>query len=89
MKPEITTNIKWHLATEVKPDDDVYRIIAFMTLGYITTLSVYQGHFNCSYVNDIGNENEFVAGDDVLYWAYIPKSLTIEAEKYEKQYSKN
>lgn len=88
MKQELTTNIKWHLATEVKPGDDVYRIVAFMTLGYIATLNVCQGHFNCSYANDIGNENEFVAGEDVLYWAMLPKALTNEAEKYEKQYSK-
>lgn len=88
MKQELTTNIKWYLATEVKPDDDMYKIVAFMTLGYITTLNVYEGHFNCSYANDIGGENEFTPGEDVLYWAYLPKSLTATANKYGRQHSK-
>ena len=89
MKPEITTNIKWYLATENPVPDDVYSVVAFMTLNYITTLSVCQGHFNCSYTEDIGGENEFIAGEDVLYWAYLPNSLTAAAIKYKKQLSKN
>lgn len=89
MKPEITTNIKWYLATEKPVPDDVYNVVAFMKLGYITTLSVCQGHFNCSYTEDIGGENEFIAGEDVLYWSYLPNSLTAAANKYEKQHSKN
>ena len=89
MKPEITTNIKWYLATETKPEDDVYDVVAFMKVGYITSLSVCQGHFNCSFENDIGGKNEFVAGEDVLYWAYLPNQLTAAAIKYKKQHSKN
>ena len=89
MKPEITTNIKWYLATDIKPGDDVHEVIAFMTPGYITTLSVCQGHFNCSFENDIGGKNEFKPGEDVLYWSYIPNSLTSAAIKYKKQHSKN
>ena len=88
MKPEITTNIKWYLATENTVPDDVYSVVAFMTLNYITTLSVHQGHFNCSYAEDIGGENEFIAGDDVLYWTNMPNQLTAAANKYEKQHSK-
>ena len=49
MKPELTTNIKWYLATDIKPGDDVHEVVAFMKVGYITTLSVCQGHFNCSF----------------------------------------
>lgn len=89
MKPEITTNIKWYLATEKPVPDDVYRVVAFMTLNYITTLSVHQGHFNCSSTNDFGGKNEFKPGEDVLYWSYLPNSLTAAANKYEKQHSKN
>ena len=89
MKPELTTNIKWYLANETKPDDDVHEVVAFMTPGYITTLSVCQGHFNCSSPNDFGGKNEFIAGEDVLYWAYLPNSLTAAAIKYKKQHSKN
>ena len=88
MKPEITTNIKWYLATENSVPDDVCKVVAFMTLNYISTLSVCQGHFNCSYTEDIGGENEFMAGEDVLYWAYLPNSLTAAANKYKKQHSK-
>ena len=89
MKPEITTNIKWYLATENPVPDDVHTVIVFMTVGYITTVSVCQGHFNCSFENDIGGKNEFKPGEDVLYWAYIPNSLTAAAIKYKKQHSKN
>ena len=87
MKPEITTNIKWYLATENHVPDDVYKVVAFMRLGYITSVSVCQGHFNCSYTEDIGGENEFIAGEDVLYWTYMPNQLTAAANKYKKQYS--
>ena len=87
MKPEITTNIKWYLATENHVPDDVYKVVAFMKLGYITSVSVCQGHFNCSYAEDIGGENEFIAGEDVLYWTYMPNSLTAAAIKYKKQHS--
>ncbi len=87
MKPEITTNIKWYLATENHVPDDVYKVVAFMKLGYITSMSVCQGHFNCSYTEDIGGENEFIAGDDVLYWTYMPNQLTAAAIKYKKQHS--
>ena len=87
MKPEITTNIKWYLATEKSVPDDVHKVVAFMTLGYITSVSVCQGHFNCSYTEDIGGENEFIAGEDVLYWTYMPNQLTAAANKYKKQYS--
>ena len=89
MKPELTTNIKWYLATENPVPDDVCKVVAFMTLDYITTLSVCQGHFNCSFENDIGGKNEFKPGEDVLYWSYIPNSLTAAAIKYKKQHSKN
>ena len=87
MKPELTTNIKWYLATENPVPDDVCKVVAFMTLNYITTVSVCQGHFNCSYTEDIGGENEFMAGEDVLYWTYLPNSLTAAANKYKKQHS--
>lgn len=87
MKPELTTNIKWYLATENPVPDDVCKVVAFMTLNYVTTVSVCQGHFNCSYAEDIGGENEFIAGEDVLYWAYLPNSLTAAANKYKKQHS--
>ena len=87
MKPEITTNIKWYLATENPVPDDVYKVVAFIRTGYITTLNVCQGHFNCSYTEDIGGENEFIAGEDVLYWAHMPNQLTAAAIKYKKQHS--
>ena len=87
MKPELTTNIKWYLATETKPDDDVHEVVAFMTLNYIDTLSVCQGHFNCSNESNFGGKNEFKPGEDVLYWSYIPNSLTSAANKYKKQHS--
>ena len=87
MKPELTTNIKWYLATDIKPGDEVRKVVAFVTTGYVATLSACQGHLNCSYTEDIGGENEFVAGDDVLYWAYLPNSLTAAANKYKKQHS--
>ena len=89
MKPELTTNIKWYLATENPVPDDVHKVVAFMTPGYITTLNVHQGHFNCSNESDFGGKNEFKPGEDVLYWAYLPNSLTSAAIKYEKQHSKN
>ena len=89
MKPEITTNIKWYLATENPVPDDVYSVVAFTTLNYITTLSVCQGHFNCSFENDIGGKNECKPGEDVLYWAYLPNQLTAAANKYKKQHRKN
>lgn len=88
MKPEMTTNIKWYLATE-NHVPDVYKVVAFMTLNYITTLNVHQGHFNCSNESDFGGKNEFKPGEDVLYWSYIPNSLISAAIKYEKQHSKN
>ena len=88
MKPELTTNIKWYLATENPVPDDVCKVVAFMTLNYITTVSVCQGHFNCSYTEDIGGENEFKAGEDVLYWSYLTSSLTAAANKYKKHHSK-
>lgn len=87
MKPELTTNIKWYLATENPVPDEVCKVVAFMTLNYITTVSVCQGHFNCSYTEDIGSENEFIAGEDVLYWTYMPNQLTAAAIKYKKQHS--
>ena len=87
MKPEITTNIKWYLAIENPVPDDVHEVVAFVTTGYIATLSVCQGHFNCSYTEDIGGENEFVAGEDVLYWTHMPNQLTAAAIKYKKQHS--
>lgn len=87
MKPELTTNIRWYLATENPIPDDVCKVVAFMTLDYITTLSVCRGHFNCSYTEDIGGENEFIAGEDVLYWTYMPNQLTAAANKYKKQHS--
>ena len=37
MKPELTTNIKWYLATENPVPDDVHKVVAFMKLNYITT----------------------------------------------------
>ena len=82
MKKEITTNIKWYLATETLPPDNVHKIVAFCTLGYITTLSVCQGHFNCTYAEDINCENEFTPGQDVLYWAYLPEQLTNAQHEY-------
>lgn len=88
MKSDITTNIEWYLATENPVPDDVCKVVAFMTLGYITTVSVCQGHFNCSYVEDIGGENEFIAGEDILYWTHTPNQLTAAANKYKKQHSK-
>lgn len=88
MKPELTTNIKWYLATETRPGDDVYTVVAFTRLGYITTLSVCQGHFNCSYAEDINCENEFIPGQDVLYWAYLPEQLTNAQHEYEVTNSK-
>ena len=89
MKLELTTNIKWYLATENPVPDDVHKVVAFMTPGYITTLNVHQGHFNCSNESDFGGKNEFKPGEDVLYWAYLPNLLTSAAIKYEKQHSKN
>ena len=89
MKPEITTNIKWYLATENPVPDDVYRVVAFMKLNYITTLSVHQGHFNCSNESDFGGKNEFMPGKDVLYWAYLPSQLTAAANNCNKQNGKN
>lgn len=89
MKPELTTNIKWYLATENPVPDDVCKVVVFMTLNYITTVSVCQGRFNCSNESDFGGKNEFKPGEDVLYWSYIPNSLTSAAIKYEKQHSKN
>lgn len=69
--------------------DDVYKVVAFMKLGYITSVSVCQGHFNCSYTEDIGGENEFIAGEDVLYWTYMPNQLTAAANKYKNNIAKS
>lgn len=89
MKPELTTNIKWYLATEKRVPDDVHRVVAFMTLNYITTLGVYQGHFNCSNAKSVKSDCEFMPGKDVLYWAYLPSQLTAAANNYNKQNGKN
>lgn len=86
MKPEITTNIKWYLATETLPAENIDRVLVYMLHGYVTAVSVYKGHFNCC------NENkdcELLPGVSVLYWAYIPEKLHTERNKYLKQYSKN
>ena len=82
MKPEIETNIKWFLATKTLPPDNVSKVLILCTAGYITTISACRGHFNCSYIEDINCENEFIPGKDVLYWAYIPEQLSNCRYKY-------
>lgn len=82
MKPEITTNIKWYLATETLPTEND-EVLVHTRFGRITTVSVYNGHFNCYNEN---RSNELLPGISVLYWAYIPKQLTTEAIEYNKQY---
>ena len=83
MKPEITTNIKWHLATETLPTENNDSVLVYMLHGYITTVPVYEGHFNC---HKEYKSSEFLPGTDVLYWAYIPEKLHTERNEYLKQY---
>lgn len=81
MKPEITTNIKWYLATETLPTEND-EVLVCTRFGRVTTVYVYNGHFNCYSEN---RSSELLPGTVILYWAYIPDKLYTEVNKYNKQ----
>ena len=72
------TTITWYNPEEKTPENG--QVLALCETGYIATLSVYNGHFNCS--ND-DLESEMHA----LLWAYMPQKLTdIAKEDWKKRY---
>lgn len=69
----IKTTITWYKPEEKTPKNG--EVLALSASGHITTLSVYDGHFNCSN-RDRKNEIE------VVLWAHAPrrlKSIAIDA----------
>lgn len=73
--PKIVTNIEWYSATEILPPDNIHKVIIYTCTGECMTVSIYKGHFNCSTEDSLIKGYEFIPGEDVLYWAYIPKEL--------------
>ena len=72
------TTITWYKPEEKTPKNG--KVLALCETGYIATLSVYNGHFNCNH-DDF--ENEML----VLLWAYMPQTLTeIAEENWKKRY---
>jgi len=76
------TTIEWFKPEEKKPRNG--EVLVLCATGYIATLNVYDGHFNCSQCDDF--ENEF---DTVVLWAYMPQKLEeIANEEWMKRYDK-
>lgn len=88
MSKEIVTNIKWYLATEKLPGNNVHRVLVCTPSGMITSMAVYKGHFNCNFKEAIGKDYEFKAGEDVIYWAHCPRKLINAWNKYTEMNSK-
>ncbi len=61
------TTIEWFKPEEKKPRNG--EVIVLGSTGYIGTVNVYDGHFNCSYGDNFETEIE------VAMWAYKPKKL--------------
>ena len=61
------TTIEWFKPEEKKPRNG--EVLCLCAAGYMTTLNVYNGHFNCSCADNFENEIE------VVMWAYVPKRL--------------
>lgn len=64
---KMKTTIEWFTPKEKTPRNG--EVLALCTPGYITTLNVYDGHFNCSCGDSFETEIE------VVVWAYTPKKL--------------
>ena len=53
--------------------------------GYIATMNVYDGHFNCSAGDNFETEIK-----EVLFWSYMPKELDeIADEEWIKRHDEN
>lgn len=74
------TTIEWFRPEEKKPRNG--EVLVLCATGYIATVNVYDGHFNCTYGDNF--ETEF---DDVVLWAYMPKKLEeVANEEWKKRY---
>ena len=77
------TTIEWFKPEEKKPRNG--EVIVFCMPGYITTMNVYDGHFNCSAGDNFETEIE-----EVLFWSYMPKELDeIADEEWLKRHDEN
>lgn len=77
------TTIEWFKPEEKKPRNG--EVIVFCMPGYITTMNVYDGHFNCSAGDNFETEIE-----EVLFWSYMPKELDkIADEEWIKRHDEN
>lgn len=76
------TTIEWFRPKEKKPRNG--EVLVLCVTGYITTVNVYDGHFNCTCGDSF--ETEF---DNVVLWAYMPQKLEeIANEEWMKRYDK-
>lgn len=76
------TTIEWFKPEEKKPRNG--EVLCLCDAGYMTTLNVYDGHFNCSCGDNFETEIE------VAMWAYPPKSLKDVANvRWMAKYDKN
>ena len=81
-RTKMKTTIEWFKPEEKKPRNG--EVLALCATGYITTLNVYDGHFNCSCGDNFETEIE------VIMWAYAPKRLKDVANvRWMAKYDKN
>ncbi len=71
----IKTNIKWYTKEEQTLANG--NVLAMLRYSYITTLPVYNGHYNCT-SDSVKNE----LTDNVILWAPIPDTLQEYLQKY-------
>lgn len=76
------TTIEWFKPEEKTPKNG--KVIALCPSGYLSTMNVYDGHFNCSFSDNFESEI------DIVMWAYTPKRLEeIASAEWEKRYDEN
>lgn len=81
-RTKMKTTIEWFKPEEKKPRNG--EVLALCATGYITTLNVYDGHFNCSCGDNFETEIE------VVMWAYAPQRLKDVANvRWVPKYDKN
>lgn len=61
------TTIEWFKPEEKTPRNG--EVLCLCDTGYIATMYVYNGHFNCSCGDNFETEIE------IVMWAYVPKIL--------------
>ena len=81
-RTKMKTTIEWFKPEEKKPRNG--EVLCLCGAGYMTTLNVYDGHFNCSCADNFENEI------DVVMWAYVPKRLEDAANvRWKPKYDEN